>query len=259
MTTLSNQTVIALLLLLAITFLTASSSLEAVSYPQPVGWVNDFAGKLDIQTKRSLLNIITELKEKTGFEMAVAIVPDLQGSEINLYANELYAEWEIGSQNDEGVLLLIAVEDRWVRIETGYGAEGFIPDGLAGEVRDKYLVPFLGRGDYNQAVLAGVVVLAELVAREKNVTLTGTAQFRNLAAQDEGSAVGGIVFFLFLVFLMIVTKGRILPWLLIFGMSGRGGYRGGSFGGGSSRGGGFGGFGGFGGGASGGGGAAGRF
>ena len=231
----------------------------SASYPRPIGWVNDFSGKLDQQTNRSLLSIITELKEKTGFEIAVAIVPDLQGQEINQYANELYSSWQIGSQNDEGVLILIAVADRWVRIETGYGAEGFIPDGLAGEIRDRYLVPFLSRNDYNQAVLSGVVIIADLVAREKGVTLTGTAQFSNVRDENGDSAVGAVVFFLFFVFLMIVTKGRILPWLLIFGLSGRGSYRGGSFGGGYSRGGGFGGFGGFGGGSSGGGGASGRF
>jgi|SRR5690554_173355 len=250
-----NITFILLLLFLPFSL----SMLQGVTYPEPDGWVNDYVGTLSSQTRIDLLNIITELKEKTGFEIAVAIVPDLQEEDINLFANNLYREWGIGSQNDEGALILVAVEDRWVRIETGYGAEGFIPDGMAGEIRDRYLVPHLSRGDYNQGVTAAVVAIASLVAREHNVELTGIARFQHLQDNEDVSPLPGLIVFIIFIFLMIITKGRILPWLIIFGMSGRGfGGGSGSFGG-SSRGGGFGGFGGFGGGASGGGGAAGRF
>lgn len=244
------------LLLFVILFISLST-IQAVNYPQSRGWVNDFADRLSRQTQVTLLNIITEVKEKTGFEIAVAIVPNLQNEDINQYANNLYQRWGIGSQNDEGVLILIAVEERWVRIETGYGAEGFIPDGRAGEIRDTYLIPLLSRGDYNQAVIYGVSAIASLVAQEKNVELTGIAGFERMRHGDEASPFAGLIVLAFFIFLMIVTKGRILPWLFIFSMSGRG-FGGGSFSG-SSRGGGFGGFGGFGGGASGGGGAAGRF
>ncbi len=235
-----------------------SGKIMGVTYPQPQGWVNDYVGKLTPQTQTRLLNIITELKEKTNFEIAVAIIPDLQGEDINYFANELYKAWGIGSNRDEGALILIAVEDRWVRIETGYGAEGFIPDGMAGEIRDTYIVPYLSQDDYNQSVIFGVAAIASLAAREYNVDLTGLAEFRNIQPGQQESPFSGLIVLAFFIFLMIVTKGRILPWLFIFGMSGGRGFGGGGFGG-SSRGGGFGGFGGFGGGASGGGGAAGRF
>jgi len=247
-----------ILILLMFIFPMSLSLLQGVTYPEPEGWVNDYVSVLSNQTRIDLLNIITELKEKTGFEIGVAIVNDLQGEDINLYTNHLYREWGIGSQNDEGALILVAVEDRWVRIETGYGAEGFIPDGMAGEIRDRYLVPYLSRGDYDNGVTAAVVAIASLVAREHNVELTGIAQFQYLQNNEDASPLPGLIVLIIFIFLMIVTKGRILPWLIIFGMSGRGFGGGGSFGG-SSRGGGFGGFGGFGGGASGGGGAAGRF
>jgi uncharacterized protein len=245
-------------LLAVIILLGSIGHLRAVSYPEPVGWVNDYTGRLSRQTRSELMSIITEVKEKTDFEISVAIVPDLQGEEINMYANNLYQKWGIGSNKDEGALILIAVEDRWVRIETGYGAEGFIPDGLAGEIRDRLLVPHLSRGDYDRAVLAGVAAIASLVAQEYRVEFTGIAEFQRMSEDQEQSPFAGLVVLVFFIFLMIVTKGKILPWLIIFGMSGRG-FGSGGFSGGSSRGGGFGGFGGFGGGASGGGGAAGRF
>ncbi|MFA5498996.1 MAG: TPM domain-containing protein [Candidatus Cloacimonadia bacterium] len=247
-----NIALLAIVLLLS--FLSITNSLNAVTYPKPSGWVNDYAAKLTPQAKNSLLNIITEVKEKTDFEIAVAIVKDLQGLDVDTYANELYADWKVGSKQDEGVLLIISVDDRKVKIEVGYGAEGYIPDGLAGEILDLYVVPPLQTGDYDKAVIAGVVKVASIVAKEKNVELTGTAQFQNyLEDSHSGGLSFGFVIGIF-IFLVIITRGRILYWLFFFGRrGGGGGFGGGSFGGGSR--GGFGGFGGFGGGSSGGGGA----
>ncbi len=249
-------------ILFVVLFLTVFFQLLSAAYPKAQGWVNDYSRKLSNQTKNELLNIITELKEKTGFEIAVAIIPTLGEQSIETYANELYRAWGVGSKDDEGVLILISVADRALRIETGYGAEGFIPDGLAGEIRDRFMTPYLSQNDYNRGVLAGVAAIASLAAKEKNVTLTGTADFENMMRQEESHPYSGFIAIAFFIFLMIVTKGRILPWIILFGMGGRGGHRGGGFGGGSSRGGGmggFGGFGGFGGGGSGGGGVSGRF
>ncbi len=248
------------LFIVFISLLLTSSLLLANEIPQPVGWINDFAGKIDQQVEAQLLNIITELREKTDFEIAVITIPSLEGKDINHYANEVYASWGIGSKNDEGILLMIAVDSRWIRIESGYGAEGYLPDGRLGEIRDRYLIPYLRQNDYDSGILLTVAAIANAVAQEKNVNLTGTAAFHRLTDQqnDEVNPLVGIVGFIFFIFLMIVTRGRILPWLLIFGMGGRGIGRSG-LGGGFNRGGGFGGFGGFGGGASGGGGVSGRF
>lgn len=241
---------------LCILTLFAFSNLSGVSYPSPTGWVNDYAGKLSSQTKESLLNIITEVKEKTDFEIAVAIVTNLQNLDIDTYTNELYREWKVGSKQDEGALLVISVEDRKVKIEVGYGAEGFLPDGLAGEILDSNVVPYLQSGDYDRAVLAGVVRIASVVAKEKNIQLTGTAEFSEYLNRTEGSGIPFRFILLVFVFLVIITRGRILYWLFMFGrLRGGGGFGGSSKGGfGGSRGG-FGGFGGFGGGSSGGGGA----
>jgi uncharacterized protein len=240
-------------------------SLSAVYFPKPKGWVNDYAGKLSISTKRDLLKWITELKEKTGFEIAVAVITDIGNENYNDYATELYNKWLIGSNDDMGVLIMIAVNQRKLKIEVGYGAESIITDSYAGRVKNDYLIPNLKNDDYNTAIKMTVAAISSRVAKYFNVSLTGIPKFSKVKRtasrrRKKSSSVFSLIFF---IFLMIVTRGRILPWLIIFGGSGRSYRSSGSFGGfgGSSGSGidGFGGFGGFGGGSSGGGGAGGSF
>jgi len=217
-----------------------------VNFPTPKSYVNDYAGVLSQSTISKTNRIARELKQKTGFEIAVAIVRDMQGLDHYRYANELYTEWGIGSKKDEGVLLLIARQERKMKIEVGYGAEGFLPDGLTGEIADEYIVPFLEEDNYNQAVLNGVGAFVSVAARHYNVQISGTPKIK----EAETSTIGKIFRLLIgLIVISLFLGGRIglFPFLLLGGFGGRGS----SWSGGGS---GFGGFGGFGGGLSGGGG-----
>ena len=77
-----------------------------------------------------------------------------ENEEYNLYANGLYKAWGIGKKGeDKGVLIFLTVKERKIRIETGYGVEGILPDGLVGEILDKYVVPFLKEGNYGKGSL----------------------------------------------------------------------------------------------------------
>ncbi|MBS3767249.1 MAG: TPM domain-containing protein [Candidatus Cloacimonetes bacterium] len=222
-------------------FLTAE-----VKYPAPKNYVSDYANVLSQSTLNQTNRIALELKQKTDFEIAVAIVRDMQELDSYRYANELYTEWGIGSQKDEGVLLLIAQQERKMKIEVGYGAEGFLPDGLTGEIADKYIVPFLKDNNYDQAVLNGVGALVSVAARHYNVNITGTPKIK----EAETSTIGKIfrvLISLFVISLFLGGRIGLFPFLLLGGLGGRGS----SWSGGGS---GFGGFGGFGGGLSGGGG-----
>ncbi|MBD3393484.1 MAG: hypothetical protein GF418_15215, partial [Chitinivibrionales bacterium] len=162
---------------------------------------------------------------------------------------------------DEGVLVLVAVGDRAIRIEPGYGSEGYITDAKAHSIIRTVAAPHLGQGEWDDGISATMVALARLVATEKNVSLedilsSGRRAMRPVA-QREVSPIGGILIFLFILFLLFTPMGRaMLPWILLFSLgSSRRGFGGGGFGGGFGGGG----FGGFGGGMSGGGGASGRF
>jgi uncharacterized protein len=159
------------------------------------------------------------------------------------------------------VLILLALKERKFRIETGYGVEGILPDGLVGEIRDQYALPFLGRGEYGKGMANSLMAVANVVAKDAGVSLTGnpTPQRTRPYRTSKGPGLLQLVILmLILVPLLGTRQGRaMLPWLLLLFISGgRGGGRDGGDGG---LGGFGGGFGGFGGGMSGGGGASGSF
>jgi len=238
-----------LLLIALLLLITALCS--AVEFPKPTGWINDYVGKLNSNTVNGLNQYVSELKSKTGVEIAVAIVPNLQGMDYEGYANQLYRKWGVGNAKNEGVLILVAVKERKVKIEVGYGAEGYLTDYKSSVIYNN-IKGLLGADNYNDAILTGVTQCASVIATEHNVTLTGKYSMPQNRKRSSGRSIVSVIIF---IILMIVTRGRILIWMMIFG--GGGGF--GGMGGGRSSGGGFGGFGGFGGGSSGGGGAGGSF
>jgi uncharacterized protein len=229
----------------------------ADKYPQPRGAVNDFANVIDQESSAKMEALAREVLQKTGTAVVVVTVPTIgEGEETSLYVNGLYKAWGIGKKGeDKGVLIFLTVKERKIRIETGYGVEGILPDGLVGEIRDKYLKPQLQAGNYGQAFYDTMYVLSSYIAKDANVELSESPAPQRSRARTEkkGFNVFGLILFLVAAALLLGTKGgrSMLPWLLLLLMSGgRGGGGGGGFSGG---------FGGFGGGGSGGGGAGGDY
>ncbi|MDI6704580.1 MAG: TPM domain-containing protein [bacterium] len=178
--------------------------------------------------------------------------------DINTYAVELYEDWGIGKKDkDNGVLVLLAMDERKVRIESGYGVEGILPDGLCGEIIRYKMVPYFKKGDFGSGVAAGVITIASKIAEEYGVDLsldeTPRTHYEDRVRPIGG--IGGILGGLFTLLLFFLIFGLRLGLFgsLFLPMGGywrSGGYSGGL--------GGFsGGFSGFGGGLSGGGGATG--
>ena len=244
-----------LLLIAAFLFLIAFPTEAAEIFPKPTGAVNDFAGLIPAQYKSRLESLAGELLEKTGTTVVVATVETIGDNTPSDYANRLYQAWGIGKKGeDKGVLIFLAAKERQVRIETGYGVEGIIPDGLAGEILDRYAIPYFKQNDYGRGFYETMAAVSLVVAKDAGVTLTGAAPSeRRPVASERKLGIFQLVLLLAVAFFLLGTRqGRaILPWILLMMMSGGGGRRGGggfgSFGGG--------GFGGFGGGSSGGGGA----
>jgi len=252
----SGKLIIALLATLFALF-ACGHLLAAEKYPQPRGAVNDFANVIDQTSAAKMEALAREVLQKTGTAVVVVTVPTIgENEETSLYVNGLYKAWGIGKKGeDKGVLIFLTVKERKVRIETGYGVEGILPDGLVGEIRDKYLKPQLKAGKYGQAFYDTMYVLSSYIAKDANVQLSGSpVPVRSKArTEKKGLNVFGLILFLLAAALLLGTKsGRsMLPWILLLLMSGSG--RGGGGGGFS------GGFGGFGGGGSGGGGAGGDY
>lgn len=243
-------------------FIIFSISLDGLSqqFPKPRGAVNDFANVIPQSYEDKIAAISNEVWEKTGTAIVVVTIPTLGDNYLEDYAVRLYETWGIGKRGeDKGVLILNAIKERKIRIEVGYGVEGILPDGKAGEIRDGYLIPYLKKGDFGAAFLSGVQAIADVIAKDANVEISGNVSTRPFSRGSRSSKCGGGLFVLFIIFLIIITRGRILPWLLLGSMFGGGSRSRGGFGGGFGGGGFGGGFGGFGGGMSGGGGASGSY
>jgi uncharacterized protein len=248
--------------LILITLAVIPSSMAANPFPKPQGLVNDFAGVIPQEYEQTLVALTGELLQKTGIPVVVVTMPDIGGAEYNDYANRLYSAWGIGKKGeDKGVLVFVTIKERKMRIETGYGVEGILPDGLVGEIRDRYMIPYFKENRFGEGLLNGVRALSQVMAKDAGVTLTGQAPVR-AAPKKRGSGVSFLPLLFLIVFFILAARRRgggwllFLPFLLGGGRSygpRHGGGFGGSFGGFS------GGFGGFGGGMSGGGGAGGSF
>jgi uncharacterized protein len=139
--------------------------------PDPAGPVNDFANLLDEATEASLLELLRDTEAKTTAEIAVATVPTLQGMTVEDYAERLFRTWGIGQEKvDNGVLVLVAPNEREMRIEVGYGLEGVLPDGLAGEIVRTDFLPRFREDDYQGGIVAGVRRVAGIVQRNHVLT-----------------------------------------------------------------------------------------
>ena len=244
--------------------------------------VNDFANVIDSGSEQQLETLIRSLQETTGDVVVVATIDSLQGEDIYQYAERMFRNRGKGigqSGKDNGLLVLVAVKDRNIKIETGYDLEQFITDGFAGETIRQEIAPRFRQGSYGPGLVAGVQRLIGRIAEGRNVSIEGAPRVRERQRARSGGSGGNLI--VSLIVLMIVINaiaGRIGrrrrrrwgggPWsgwhsgVGPFG-GGLGGFgSGGGFGGGFGGfggGGGGGGFGGFGGGRSGGGGAGGSW
>jgi uncharacterized protein len=233
--------------------------------------VNDFAHVVDDASARAMESLIRSLQQATGDVVVVATVDsfapygDIREYAVKMFENRGRGIGERG--RDNGLLVLLAVKDRQVRVEVGYELEQFITDGFSGQTSREDMAPFFRRGDYGAGLHAGVERIVNRIAEGRNVTLQGVRPQRRQAARPESG--GSLTVLLFVVFIVInLIAGRVRSRRRFGGRWGGGwggggwssgvGPFGGGFGGGFGRGGGFGGgfggFGGFGGGRSGGGG-----
>jgi uncharacterized protein len=125
----------------------------AQEFPQPTGYVNDFAQMLSSNYRQSLEEELVNFEKETTTEIAVVTINSLEGGSIEDYAVRLFEDWQIGKkEKDNGLLILIAKEDREMRIEVGYGLEPLITDGRAGRIIREQMRPDFREEDYDTGV-----------------------------------------------------------------------------------------------------------
>ncbi|HEX8843614.1 MAG TPA: TPM domain-containing protein [Pyrinomonadaceae bacterium] len=287
-----NHLKLPLLVIVSLAFLLSANTprvrAEAVETLQYSGFVNDFASIIDAETENRLETILTNLKERANIEFAVVTVRNLNGQESFDYSLALARRWGVGAPDGEknGLLLLVAIDDRKYFTQVSRHLEGDLPDGLVGQIQREKLIPNWNLGKYAQALSDTVEAYVATLAEKRGFSVAGIDQRRAYRDADPPDSAGSplrgispcvIIFIILILLLLFSGRGRggggsgclnlfLLGSLLNSGSRGRwgggGGWGGGSWGGGGfgGSGGGGGGFGGFGGGGDfGGGGAGGSF
>lgn len=145
------------------------NSLAVVS-PTKDFYVNDYAGLLDEETKNYIINANESLCNQTGAQIVVVTIPTLGGNSLEDYANELFRTFEIGDKTkNNGLLLLLALEEREFRVEVGYGLEGILPDAKTGRIQDEYIIPYLKQDKWNDGIKNGFSAFLDIIANEYNI------------------------------------------------------------------------------------------
>lgn len=140
----------------------------AMDIPKPTDrfYVNDFANLLDADTKDYIEDVNVQLYESTGAQVVVVTLPSLNGASLEEYATALFRQYGIGSrEKNNGVLLLLALEEREFRIEVGYGLEGALNDAKTGRIQDNYIIPYLKDNKWDDGIRNGFdAVIQEIKA-----------------------------------------------------------------------------------------------
>lgn len=273
-------------------FFAFSTPQQGVVIPAPAGFVNDFAGVIDDAREQQIDRLVQFVRNRSGGEIAVVTLRDIGGRDPQEIALRIGREWRVGLNapvgnraRNAGVVILVVPKETArdgrgrVRVEVGQGAEGFISDGVAGDIW-RAAIPLLERQDYSAAIELMAYRVAQRFAAEFAFSLDSAGVPVPRSAQrpptrgDDGIPVGPFFVMIAILFFVVIpalsaqrrygrrSRGNlgVLPWLILNAMQsgstrrrGRSGWSGGGFGGGGGGGfGGFGGGGGFSGGGSGG-------
>lgn len=251
-------------------------------FPPLTGYVNDVAHLLDSATKQDLTEKLAKLEEKAGDQIVIVTLPTLLGSDIETYSNTLFRRWGIGQkQINNGVLLVIAPNEREMRIEVGYGLEGVLTDALSTVIINSFVIPNFREGNYQKGIVEAVHAIINIITESDSdfsIRIREKAKIveaQRKQAEKEEMIASAIIFLIFFIIFILPVLAMIFgkkvgpqkylwmgiiftPWFLNLNARGR---RSGDIFGNNSRGGGSFGGGGFsgGGGSSGGGGATGRW
>jgi uncharacterized protein len=221
----------------------------------PGSWVNDYAGVFTPDETSRLEQKLNEFEYRSSTQIFVVTINDNRGIPASMLAPEIGEAWGVGQKGkDNGLLMLVDMQDRDVFISTGYGLEEYVPDAITKRIVENEIIPNFKNGEYYKGVDAATDVLISLLDGKFTAD-----QYRKQTSSQGGSAIGGVIFMIILFSILFRGRRRSsgigrsnLPLWLALGML-SGGRHSGSFGNFSSGSGGFGGFGGggFGGGGGG--------
>ncbi len=192
--------------------LTTPAPLFAVTPPVPAvppGQVVDLAGIIDTAQEQQLVDLLHELEQKTTVQMVILTITSLDGEDINSFSLKTAEQWQLGrKENDNGLLLTVAREDKKYRFETGYGLESVLSDSLLGSIGRKALVPYFKQGNYGQGIGAAAERVIDVLARMYQVEITGKEQLPAVQKKTNSPVPNLVVFLPMLILFIIIISVR---------------------------------------------------
>jgi len=189
-------------------------------------FVNDFANLLNPSQRDALERRVRDLQQKTSAELAVVTIKTLEGGQIDDFTNKLFRRWGVGQKGkNNGVMLLVALDDRKMRIEVGYGLEPIIPDALAGRIIDEELRPLFRQGNFPEGIKRGVERIAAIIERGEPPSRLDAVKAKIFSSPTDAplevQIIGTLfisVFVIFGAFMVGEGAGSKQGGLLVFGL-----------------------------------------
>ena len=161
-----------ILILLSLVFI---PSVKAIVSPTNNFYINDYANILSNETEEYILNKSVVLNNVDGTQIVVVTVKNLEGMSLESYATKLFRNFGIGDkQKNNGLLLLLALEERQFRVEVGYGLEGILPDGKTGRFQDQYIIPYLKENNWDEGIKNGYDAFYAEIVKQNNLSVDYT-------------------------------------------------------------------------------------
>ncbi|MDC7232941.1 MAG: TPM domain-containing protein [Spirochaetales bacterium] len=187
-------------LLLLLVFL--PSMLSALDVPPLQGRVNDRASVFTSAQKQELENYLAALEQESSVQMAVLTIPSLKGDDLESFSIRVADEWKLGQEGeDNGVLLLLALEDRKVRLEVGYGLEGSLTDAKSGYIVRDIMIPYFSDGDFAPGIMAASQAVAGVVTGGQDISPEALQRSQRSSQQSSRRSVPvNLLVILFILF-----------------------------------------------------------
>ena len=191
----SNRIKYLILILLSIVFL---PSVKAIVSPTSNFYVNDYANILSEETEQYIMNRSVALNNVDGTQIVVVTVNNLEGMSLENYATQLFRNFGIGDkQKNNGLLLLLALEEREFRVEVGYGLEGILPDGKTGRFQDQYIIPYLRNNNWDEGIKNGYDAFYKEIVTLNNLNIE---YIEPVDMQNDNMGEAELVFSLIMIF-----------------------------------------------------------
>ena len=202
---------------------------NAIVSPTNEFYINDYANILSSETEEYILQRSLALHAADGTQIVVVTVPNLEGMSLEKYANDLFNSFGIGDkEKNNGLLLLLALEERKFRVEVGDGLGGILPDGKTGRFQDNYIIPYLKENKWDEGIRNGYDAFYAEIVEQNNLDVDYTKPIDSYSNDSDGFPEGINIIFSFWIGILVggivrtfgknTRKKAILIIMIIWGI-----------------------------------------